>query len=201
MGSALPLAISCLIASTLGLLLIIRPALAAGGQAPGAIEQPQGTWQSPGQIQVPHAPWQTPGAIQVPKGIQAIRQVAAPCERRLVVGSDALFDFNKSDLRPDAQETLEALGPMIQKSGSRVVEIDGYTDSIGTDEYNQALSERRAQTVKSWLAAHGYVAESTMIKGFGKKQPIAPNSNPDGSDDPKGRQRNRRVEIVLKICK
>jgi len=201
MGLALPSATASKICSIFGLLLFIQPTLAGGWQTPGAIEQPQGTWQTPGKIQAPGGPWKTPGPIQKPKGIQAIQQVGAPCERRLVVGSDALFDFNKSNLRPDAQETLEALGAMIHKSGSRVVAIDGYTDSIGSSEYNQALSERRAQTVKSWLAAHGYVGDSTPTKGFGKTRPIAPNSNPDGSDNPKGRQQNRRVEIVIKTCK
>jgi len=180
-------------------LLFVRPAL-ADQQTPGAIEQPQGSWQTPGKIQEPHGPWQTPGAIQIPKGIQAIHQVAARCEQRLVVGSDALFDFNKSNLRPDAEETLKALGPMIQKSGSSVVAIDGYTDSVGSIEYNQSLSDQRAQTVKLWLVAHGYVPGSTPTKGFGKTRPIAANSNPDGSDNPKGRQQNRRVEIVLNTC-
>jgi outer membrane protein OmpA-like peptidoglycan-associated protein len=181
-------------------LLFSRPAL-ADWQTPGAIEQAQGSWQTPGKIQEPHGPWQTPGAIQIPKGIQAIHPVALPCGQRLIVGSDALFDFDRSNLRPDAQETLKALGPMIRKSHGRVIAIDGHTDSVGSIEYNQSLSEQRAQTVKSWLVGHGDVPDSTPTKGFGKSQPIAPNSNPDGTDNPKGRQQNRRVEILMKTCR
>jgi outer membrane protein OmpA-like peptidoglycan-associated protein len=190
----------CDIVCTIVALLFSRPAL-ADWQTPGAIEQVQGSWQTPGKIQEPHGPWQTPGAIQIPKGIQAIHPVASPCEQRLIVGSDALFDFDRSNLRPDAQETLTALEPMIRKSGGRIVAIDGYTDSVGSIEYNQSLSEQRAQTVKSWLVGHGDVPDSTPIKGFGKRQPIAPNSNPDGTDNPNGRQQNRRVEILMNTCK
>jgi outer membrane protein OmpA-like peptidoglycan-associated protein len=181
--------------------LLFVGSASAGWQTSGPIEQPQGKWQTPGQIQTPHGPWQTPGAIQIPKGIQAIHRLATPCEQRLIVGSDALFDFNKSNLRPDAEETLKALGPMINKGGSGVVEIDGHTDAIGSNEYNQSLSEQRAQTVKSWLVAHGFMPAATPIKGFGKTRPIALNSNPDGTDNPKGRQQNRRVEIVMNTCK
>lgn len=191
----------CHIVCTIVALIFSRPA-SADWQTPGAIEQAQGSWQTPGKIQEPpHGRWQTPGAIQIPKGIQAIHPAVAPCEQRLIVGSDALFDFDRSNLRPDAQETLRALGPMIRKNGGRVVAIDGYTDSIGSIEYNQSLSQQRAQTVKSWLVSQGDVPDSTPTKGFGKSQPIAPNSNPDGTDSPKGRQQNRRVEILMNTCR
>jgi outer membrane protein OmpA-like peptidoglycan-associated protein len=63
------------------------------------------------------------------------------------------------------------------------------------------LSEQRAATVRDWLAAHGYVPASTPIKGYGKADPVAPNTKPDGSDDPQGRQKNRRVEVVIQTCK
>src|SRR5215831_20107950 len=81
-------------------------------QKPGDIEQPHGTWQIPGQIQQPKGPWQKPGTLQVPKGIQAIKQESFRCEGRISIGTDALFDFNRSDLRSDASETLEKLGPV-----------------------------------------------------------------------------------------
>jgi len=191
---------ACGITCTIVALLLVGPA-SAGWQTSGPVEQPRGKWQTPGQIQTPRGPWQTPGAIQIPKGIQAIHRLATPCEQRLIVGSDALFDFNKSNLWPDAEETLKALGPMINKGGSGVVEIDGHTDAIGSIEYNQSLSEQRAQTVKSWLVAHGFVPASTPIKGFGKTRPSALNSNTDGTDNPKGRQQNRRVEIIMNTCK
>jgi outer membrane protein OmpA-like peptidoglycan-associated protein len=187
--------------------LIIMPLLlglapvARGGWQSGEIEEPHGKWQVPGQIQQPKGVWQTPGAIQVPKGIQAIKQESSHCQSRIEVGADALFNFNESDLRSDAKQTLEVLGPAIRRYGAHPLEIDGHTDSIGSLSYNQRLSEARAQTVKDWLVKHGYVPASTPIKGYGKTRPIAPNTKLDGSDDPAGRQKNRRVEIVINTCK
>jgi outer membrane protein OmpA-like peptidoglycan-associated protein len=164
------------------------------------IQQPSGHWQTPGPIQVPKGPWQKPGAIQVPKGIQAIKTRKAQCTQWLTVGSDALFAFNKSTLSPDAEKTLSALGPLIQKAGKHPIRIDGYTDSIGSVAYNLDLSERRATTVRDWLAAHRYVPASTPIRGFGKSNPVAPITNPDGSDNPQGRAKNRRVEVEIDTC-
>ena len=190
-----------LIVLSLTLLLSVSPAAQSGWQQPGAIEQPHGKWQLPGQIQQPTGPWQTPGALQVPKGIQAIKQERSRCQSRIAVGADALFDFNQSNLRPDATQTLEALGPVIRNYGTHPLEIDGHTDAIGSLSYNQELSEARAQTVKDWLMAHGYVPASAPIKGYSKTHPIAPNTNADGSDNAVGRQKNRRVEIVIDTCK
>lgn len=176
-----------------------RSAQAAQGGA-GQIQQPKGQWQKPGEIQQPKGTWQTPGQIQVPKGIQAIKAQEAKCEQRLAVVADALFAFDKSTLSPDAEQTLAALGPMIARQGKHPVRIEGHTDAIGADSYNQALSERRAEAVRGWLAGHHFVPESTPVKGYGKSHPIAPNKRPDGSDDPEGRQKNRRVEVVIDTC-
>ena len=181
-------------------LLGIAAAAQSGWQQPGNIEQPHGTWQVPGPIQQPNGPWQKPGAIQVPNGIRAIKQESLPCESRISVGADALFDFDRSDLRSDATETLEKLGPIIRRFGTHPIEIEGHTDGIGSLSYNQWLSEARAETVKTWLVKQDFIPVSTPIKGYGKTRPIAPNKNPDGSDNPAGRQRNRRVEILIKTC-
>ncbi|HLK63043.1 MAG TPA: OmpA family protein [Bryobacteraceae bacterium] len=162
-----------------------------------------GQIQKPGEIQQPKGNWQKPGAIQVPKGIQAIRAIdATPCERRLVVGADALFDFDQSVLSPDAKKTLTALGPLIQKAGKHPIVIEGHTDAVGSDAYNQDLSERRAKAVRAWLIEQ-HLSEETAarVEGFGRKRPVAPNAKPDGSDDPEGRQKNRRVEVVIDTCK
>jgi len=155
----------------------------------------QGTWQKPGEIQQPKGPWQVPGQIQVPKGIQAIRTQEDKCQRRLIVGADALFDFDKAELTPAALETLNALGPMIRKSGKHPVTVEGHTDSVGSSAYNQELSERRAQAVRDWLATQGYVDTVALsTKGYGKIRPVAPNTTAEG------RQKNRRVEIVIDTC-
>ena len=163
-------------------------------QKPGEIQQPKGTWQKPGEIQQPKGPWQTP------KGIEAIKVTDAECQRRLLVGADALFEFDKASLTSDAEETLNALGPIILKAGKHPIEIEGHTDAIGPAVYNQRLSEKRAEAVKAWLTGHNYLLAGAAVKGFGKTKPIAPNGNPDGSDNPEGRRLNRRVEIVIDTC-
>jgi outer membrane protein OmpA-like peptidoglycan-associated protein len=177
-------------------------ATTAHAQTGGAyqIQQPKGTWQTPGQIQQPTGPWQTPGEIQVPKGIQAVHAEDQPCARRLSVLGDALFDFDKSVLRGDAEETLTAVGPEIAKAGAHPLVIEGHTDSIGTDAYNNVLSLRRAETVRQWLSGHRFVPVNAPIKGYGKAQPTAPNQTPDGRDNPEGRQKDRRVDIVIDTC-
>lgn len=166
------------------------------------VQQPKGKWQKPGEIQQPKGPWQKPGEIQVPKGIQAIRAQDDKCEHRLIVGADALFEFDKAILSSDAKATLSTLGPMIQKAGKHPILVEGHTDAIGTDSYNQDLSERRAKAVRSWLLEEHYLDETaSRTQGFGKMRPIAPNAKADGSDSPEGRQKNRRVEVVIDTCK
>jgi outer membrane protein OmpA-like peptidoglycan-associated protein len=182
-------------------LLCIAAGAESGWQQPGDIEQPHGTWQVPGPIQQPNGFWQKPGPIRAPKGIQAIKQESLSCESRISVGADALFDFDRSELRSDAAETLEELGPILRSFGAHPIEIDGHTDALGSLSYNQQLSEARAETVKTWLVSRDLIPVSTPIKGYGKTRPVAPNKSPDGSDNPVGRQKNRRVEILINTCK
>lgn len=184
----------------LALLPLILAAVFSADAQEFEIQQPKGTWQQPKEFQVPKGPWQEPGDIQVPKGIQAIRTVKEECEERLSVVADALFDFDKSSLRADAEETLAAAGPEIAKLGGKPAMIEGHTDSIGTDAYNLKLSQARAATVRDWLADKGYIPAATPIQGYGEKRPVAPNTTPDGKDDPTGRQKNRRVEVVFGRC-
>lgn len=153
-----------------------------------------GEIQKPGEIQ-------KAGEIQVPRGIQAVKVVeTVRCERRLSVGADALFEFDQWTLSPQAEETLVVLLPEIEKAGRHPVSIEGHTDAKGSDAYNDTLGEKRATTVKQWLVARKAVPESAKVVGYGEKKPIAPNAKPDGSDDPEGRQKNRRVEVVIDTC-
>jgi OmpA-OmpF porin, OOP family len=117
------------------------------------------------------------------------------CGTVITLGDEVLFDFDKADLRPEAAPVLDKIATYLVSSKA-AMQINGHTDSIGTDEYNQQLSERRAQAVWSALQTRGVVAAAS-VNGFGKTQPVAPNSNADGSDNPAGRQLNRRVEIVI----
>lgn len=146
--------------------------------------------------------FQKAGEIAIPRGIKAISRKAAPCSQHFVVGADTLFEFDKSTLTPFAMETLKELAPMISKLGSHPIKVEGHTDGKGTDEYNQSLSEKRAERVKNWLLENRIATIlAVSTEGFGKKHPVAPNTKPDGSDNPQGRALNRRVEIIVDTCK
>lgn len=117
----------------------------------------------------------------------------------IVLPADILFDFDKSDLRAQATSVMQELTQIIRDKARGRVDIHGHTDGLGKDTYNQRLSERRADAVKIWLSKSGGLASSLFTtKGFGARNPIAPNVKADGSDDPDGRQLNRRVTLVIR---
>jgi outer membrane protein OmpA-like peptidoglycan-associated protein len=130
---------------------------------------------------------------------EALNVKETATEIRIELAADVLFDFDKADIRQDAASALHQVADIIRDKGrGRAVRIEGHTDAKGSDAYNQKLSERRAQSVRQWLAQKEGVDGSKMApQGFGARKPVAPNNKPDGSDDPEGRQKNRRVEIVL----
>jgi OOP family OmpA-OmpF porin len=91
------------------------------------------------------------------------------------------------------------VGEIIKAYKSPNVTIAGHTDSKGAEDYNQKLSEKRAASVKSWLVKNaGINADIIKTIGYGESKPVAPNTKKDGSDNPEGRQKNRRVEILIK---
>jgi outer membrane protein OmpA-like peptidoglycan-associated protein len=118
---------------------------------------------------------------------------------RIIVAlpSDVLFDFDKSDIRPDARAVLGQLSGILLAMPKSPVEIIGHTDAKGSDDYNQRLSEERATSVRKWLVQLGVTDNRLTTDGKGEAEPVAPNENADGSDDPAGRQKNRRVEFVI----
>ncbi|MFL9582907.1 OmpA family protein [Stenotrophomonas sp. AB1(2024)] len=106
------------------------------------------------------------------------------------------FDFDKSNLRPDAVAILGEAAQILTRYPDLKVEVAGHTDSKGTEEYNQKLSERRATAVYNYLTQNGVDAARLVGPiGYGESRPIAPNTNPDGSDNPEGRAKNRRTEL------
>jgi outer membrane protein OmpA-like peptidoglycan-associated protein len=112
--------------------------------------------------------------------------------RGLIVNmSDVLFDTGSYVLQPGAREKLAKVSGVLLAHPGLTLEVEGYTDSVGSDEFNQELSEQRAGSVRDFLDSQGVPASSVSAKGFGKSQPVATN------DTPEGRQRNRRVEIVV----
>lgn len=111
--------------------------------------------------------------------------------------ADVLFDFDEAELRADALPTLQRLAELIQTVGDGTIQIEGHTDSKGEEAYNQPLSERRAKAVADWLSRQGISAERIRSRGLGESKPVAENTNADGSDNPEGRQQNRRVEVII----
>jgi len=114
----------------------------------------------------------------------------------VTLSGDVLFDFDKTDIRADARPILAQLSTVLQAMDQASLTIIGHTDAKGSDAYNQNLSEKRAEAAKNWLVNSGtHLPIST--RGEGKRMPIAANENKDGSDNPTGRQKNRRVEFVI----
>jgi outer membrane protein OmpA-like peptidoglycan-associated protein len=127
----------------------------------------------------------------------AVRESAT--EIRIELAADVLFDFDKATIRPSAEPALKHAAEIIRANGNGPVLVEGYTDAKGNAAYNQNLSERRAAAVKAWLVEReGLKSVTFETRGYGAQRPVAPNARPDGSDDPDGRQRNRRVELVVR---
>jgi outer membrane protein OmpA-like peptidoglycan-associated protein len=117
----------------------------------------------------------------------------------VTVPADVLFDFDKADIRAAAQPALQELAILLKEKARGAVTVTGHTDGIGEAAYNQKLSERRAAAVKAWLVGReGLGSMPITTSGAGARQPIAPNAKPDGSDNPDGRQLNRRVTVVFR---
>lgn len=113
--------------------------------------------------------------------------------------SDVLFDFDKWNIRADAAQSLGKLLTVVNAQPPTAnLRIEGHTDSIADDTYNQRLSEQRAASVRAWLAGRGVEGGRMTARGFGESRPRAANVKSDGADDPQGRQRNRRVEVFIK---
>jgi outer membrane protein OmpA-like peptidoglycan-associated protein len=112
--------------------------------------------------------------------------------RGLIVNmSDVLFDFGKYTLKPGAREKLAKISGIVLSHPGLKLEVEGHTDSIGSDAYNQRLSEDRANAVRSFLVSQGVASANITARGFGKTRPVASNSTDAG------RQQNRRVELVV----
>jgi len=114
----------------------------------------------------------------------------APVEEKIVLRG-VNFDFNKADIRPDAAVILDEAATILNENPGRSVSVGGYTDSVGAEDYNQKLSERRADSVKTYLAGKGVDASRLSTHGYGETNPVASNDTADG------RALNRRVELNL----
>jgi len=114
-----------------------------------------------------------------------------------IVIKNILYDFNSADLRPESKTVLNSLATILKDNPKIKIELASHTDSIGSDAYNNNLSQMRAQSCVDYIVSNGISTDRIFAKGYGKTKPIAPNSNPDGTDNPDGRQLNRRTEFTV----
>ena len=118
---------------------------------------------------------------------------------RINVAETILFDFDKYNVRAQAKPTLTKINLLLRHYKNAQIFINGHTDNRGEDSYNLELSQKRAAAVKYYFINVFKVQNTRMqTKGYGKTKPISPNHNLDGSDNPVGREKNRRVELIIK---
>ncbi len=124
--------------------------------------------------------------------LQALQAKIKETDRGLVLTlGDVLFEFDKADLKPGAMRNLYPLVSFLKDNSTRGVTIEGYTDSVGAESYNLALSQRRADSVRTFLIENGIAADRVTARGLGEEAPVAAN------DTPQGQMMNRRVEIII----
>jgi outer membrane protein OmpA-like peptidoglycan-associated protein len=137
--------------------------------------------------------------VQIGGKVEDLAIKETPTEVTIELNADVLFDFDKADVLPKAEDTLQKAADFIRERAKGAVRIEGHTDAKGDDAYNMRLSLRRADSVRNWLAGRaGLNTIQFATQGLGETKPVAPNTKPDGSDDPEGRQKNRRVSIVMR---
>ncbi len=141
---------------------------------------------APAPAPVAPAPVAAPAPAPVPAAVPV-----APATEKVSFAADAFFDFNKAVLKPEGKAKLDDLADKVKGIALEVIIAVGHTDSVGSDAYNQKLSEKRAEAVKAYLTGKGIEASRVYTEGKGKKQPVADNKTAEG------RAKNRRVEIEV----
>ena len=127
--------------------------------------------------------------------VESLKPVES-CGTVITLEDGVLFDFGKSDIRPEAAQTLKSLAGVLNNAKVPTAHIYGHTDSISDEAFNLQLSQERADAVSAELKKDG-VSAILDATGYGESKPVAPNENADGSDNPAGRALNRRVEIFI----
>jgi outer membrane protein OmpA-like peptidoglycan-associated protein len=150
------------------------------------------------------APAESRPATAAPRPVPTLRPVKSETGKsergeRIVMSADLLFGAAGDTVLAAAEPLLGQLAELIAKTRPREVIVAGHTDAAGGDDENMAMSERRARAVAVWLKAHAAKPAPNFVeRGYGRTRPLAPNHQPDGSPDPDGRERNRRIEVTLR---
>ena len=146
----------------------------------------------PKKVEPPKPVVVAPKPVEPPKPVEAPKPAPQPVKVAITIQAEALFDFDKSILKPAGKKSIDDAIVKMKKVDVEMVIATGHTDSVGTDAYNQKLSERRATTVKEYMISQGIPAAKITILGKGETQPVASNKTSDG------RAKNRRVDIEFK---
>jgi OOP family OmpA-OmpF porin len=160
----------------------------------GALKPPPAPAPAPMPAPVsppPAPPAPPPAAAPAPVVVAPVVVPAAPVSEKVTFAADAFFDFDKSVLKPEAKAKLDDLVAKTSAVALEVIIAVGHTDAVGTDGYNQQLSVRRSEAVKSYLVGKGIEKNRVYTEGKGEKQPVADNKTSEG------RAKNRRVEIEV----
>jgi OOP family OmpA-OmpF porin len=131
-----------------------------------------------------------PGCDGVPVA-QAQAPVVAPTATKVVLNADTFFDFDKATIKPEGRQVLDQVAAQANTINLETLIATGHTDSIGTEQYNLGLSQRRANSVKAYLVSKGIAADRIYVEGKGESSPVASNKTREG------RAQNRRVEIEI----
>jgi outer membrane protein OmpA-like peptidoglycan-associated protein len=138
-------------------------------------------------------------SIGVEETLKDLNAKKVGMEIQISLSGDVLFDFDKWNIKSEAEETLEKIARIVTELKKKNMLIEGHTDSKGTDPYNLNLSQKRADSIKKWFLEKGALSQVKFTtRGYGEAKSVAPNTTPDGSDNPEGRAKNRRVEIRIK---
>jgi outer membrane protein OmpA-like peptidoglycan-associated protein len=175
--------------------MLLAVLAACGDDSPDEIVQ-----TDPGLLQsdVGVSGGQPPSEARVGEILSGLQTSQRPEGTVISLPENILFEFTRDDLKPESPARLDQIAEVLRFYASAPVEIRGYTDSRGSEEYNLDLAKRRAESVQSYLTAGPAIDPGRLTAvGLGEADPVAPNENPDGSDNPAGREQNRRVEIVI----
>lgn len=133
----------------------------------------------------------TPAQSSLDERLSRLGAEVTGTEVTIRLPGSVLFDFDSAQIRPDAERTLADVAEVVKGYAKRPVRVEGHTDSIASDDYNQKLSERRAAAVREWFAGKGIEGGRIATRGWGETKPVADNATAEG------RQKNRRVEVII----